>query len=133
MIAYSKIREVHIASVLIGVFALACAGAYVVIRHAVNSTIEHQALTVAEIVVSQAATARSVYAREIVGKLSKDGFGPSVNSAAMPGHVPIPAQFLKMVGRASSENADRLYEYRPVSRWNLEPTQGLTDDFLRWA
>ncbi|RFC34512.1 MAG: PAS domain S-box-containing protein/diguanylate cyclase (GGDEF) domain-containing protein [Candidatus Nitrotoga sp. MKT] len=133
MIAYSKICEVHIASVLIGVFALACAGAYVVIRHAVNSTIEHQALTVAEIVVSQAATARSVYAREIVGKLSKDGFGPSVNSAAMPGHVPIPAQFLKMVGRASSESTDRLYEYRPVSRWNLEPTQGLTDDFLRWA
>jgi diguanylate cyclase (GGDEF)-like protein/PAS domain S-box-containing protein len=124
---------VHTIAVLITVFALACGGGYLVVKHAVNNTIEHQALTVAEIVASQATTARSVYAREIAGKLTQDGFGPNVYSATMPGHVPIPAQFLKMVGRASSENSDRLYEYRPVSRWNLEPTQGLTDDFLRWA
>ncbi|NRF71501.1 EAL domain-containing protein [Aquincola sp. S2] len=123
----------HTIAVLIGVFALACGCGYLVVRHAVNSTIERQALTVAEIVASQATTARSVYAREIADKLTRDGFGPNVDSARLPGHVPIPAQFLKMVGRASSEQSHRLYEYRPVSRWNLEPTQGLTDDFLRWA
>ncbi|WP_284619239.1 EAL domain-containing protein [Aquabacterium humicola] len=123
----------HTLSVLIGVFALASAGGYLVVRHAVNSTIEHQALTVAEIVASQATTARSVYSSEVANKLSRDGFGPNVDWDKMPGHVPIPAQFLKMVGRASSENSARLYEYKPVSRWNLEPTQGLTDEFLRWA
>jgi diguanylate cyclase (GGDEF)-like protein/PAS domain S-box-containing protein len=115
------------------VFLLACVLGYIVVRNAVSQTIELQALTVAEVVASQATTARSVYAHEIADKLTSDGFGPSVTSASMPGHVPIPAQFLKLVGQASTAQANRLYEYRPVSKWNLEPTQGLTDDFLRWA
>jgi hypothetical protein len=88
---------------------------------------------VAEIVARQATTARSVYAQEIAGMLALDGFGPHVDTDSMPGHVPIPAQFLKLVGRASSESSDRLYEYRPVSKWHIEPSQGLEDDFLRWA
>lgn len=120
-------------AVLLGVFLLACGLGYLVVKDAVDKTIEHQALAIAEIVASQATTARSVYARDIAEKLKNDGFGPSVDSATMPGHVPIPAQFLKLVGRASSLQADKLYEYKPVSRWNLEPSQGLTDDFLRWA
>ena len=120
-------------SVLIGVFSLASVLGYLVVRDAVNTTIERQALAVAEIVASQATTARTVYAREIADKLRADGFGPSVDSASMPGHVPIPAQFLKLVGRASSANSHKLYEYRPISKWNLDATQGLTDDFLRWG
>ena len=127
------LRGVPTAAVLAVVFALASGFGYLVVRDAVTKTVEQQALAVAEIVASQATTARSVYAREIAAKLSKDGFGPSVNSDALPGHVPIPAQFLKLVGRASSDNSDKLYSYKPVSQWNLEPTQGLTDDFLRWA
>lgn len=123
----------HGATLLGTIFVLACGLGYLVVRNAVTATVEHQALAVAEIVAQQATTARTVYAREIAGKLAKDGFGPNVNSAEMPGHVPIPAQFLKLVGRASSERSDRLYEYRPISKWNLEPTQGVTDDFLRWA
>ena len=114
-------------------FALACALGDAVAKDAVNKTIERHALGIAEIVASQATTARSVYASEIVEKLKADGFGPSVDSAGMPGHVPIPAQFLKLVGRAASANSHKLYEYKPISKWNLEPTQGLTDDFLRWA
>ena len=119
--------------VMSSVFALTFILGTLVVRDAVNRTVEREALAVAEIVAAQATTARSVYARDIVNKLSQDGFGPHVESAKMPGHVPIPAQFLKLVGRASSENADKLYEYRPVSKWNLEPNQGLVDDFLRWA
>jgi len=119
--------------VLCSVFAATFVTGTLVVRDAVNKTIERQALAVAEIVASQATTARTVYAREIVGKLTRDGFGPNVDSDTMPGHVPIPAQFLKLVGRASADNADKLYQYLPVSKWNLEPTQGLSDDFLRWA
>jgi diguanylate cyclase (GGDEF)-like protein/PAS domain S-box-containing protein len=119
--------------VLVGVFTLACGLGFLVVHDAVNKTVEHQALAIAEVVASQAQIARSVYTQEIVGKLTRDGFGPSVDSHEQPGHVPIPAQFLKLVGRASSTGADRLYDYKPVSKWNLEPTQGLTDDFLRWA
>ena len=119
--------------ILIGTFVLACLLGYLVVRDAVNKTVEHQALALAEVVATQASVARSVYATEVAAKLSKDGFGPSVDSASKPGHVPIPAQFLKLVGRASSVSADKLYEYKPVSKWNLEPSQGLSDDFLRWA
>jgi diguanylate cyclase (GGDEF)-like protein/PAS domain S-box-containing protein len=115
------------------VFVLACIAGYFVVRAAVTNTIEHQAVAIADIVASQATTARSVYASQIAEKLRLDGYGPSVDSDKRPGHVPIPAQFLKLVGRASSDNADRLYQYKPVSKWNLEATQGLTDDFLRWA
>ena len=37
------------------------------------------------------------------------------------------------MGRAAPKFGDRLYEYRPVSKWNLEESQGLNDEFLRWA
>lgn len=115
------------------VFALTFLAGTLLVRDAVTRTVEHQALAVAEIVAQQAVVARSVYSKDIVGKLTRDGLGADVDSAQKAGHVPIPAQFLKLVGRASAERADKLYEYRPVSKWNLEPTQGLSDDFLRWA
>lgn len=106
---------------------------YWIINNALLRSMEQQAVTVAEIVAIQATSARSVYSREIVQKLSKDGFGPSVHSDDMKGYVPIPAQFLKKVGIEASKNTAELFYYRPVSKWNLEPTQGLTNDFLRWA
>ena len=119
---------------------LLCAGffatflvAATVIRNAVQKTVEHQALNVAEIVANQATTARSVYAASIVDKLQRDGFGPHVHSETLSGYVPIPAQFLKLVGQASSRNSAHLFEYKPVSKWNLDPQQGLGDAFLRWA
>jgi signal transduction histidine kinase/ActR/RegA family two-component response regulator len=120
-------------ALLLLVFVLACALGYAVVRDAVNKTVEHQALAIAEIVASQATTGRSVYAKEVAEKLRKDGFGPDVNYVSMPGHVPIPAQFLKLVGLAATANSGKLYSYRPISKWNLEATQDLSDDFLRWA
>ena len=120
-------------ALLVAVFLLACAVGYAVVRDAVKKTVENQALAIAEVVASQATTARSVYAREVAEKLRKDGFGPDVNFANMPGHVPIPAQFLKLVGLSASSNSDKLFAYRPVSKWNLDSSQGLSDDFLRWA
>ena len=120
-------------ALLFFVFVLACSLGYAVVRDAVNKTVEHQALAIAEIVASQATTGRSVYAKEVAEKLRKDGYGPDVNYVSMQGHVPIPAQFLKLVGLAATANSGKLYSYRPISKWNLEPTQGLSDDFLRWA
>ena len=115
------------------VFALTFLAGTLLVRDAVTRTVEHQALAVAEIVAQHAVVARSVYNKDIVGKLTRDGTGADADSAHKAGYIPIPAQFLKLVGQASSERADKLYEYRPVSKWNLEPTQGLSDDFLRWA
>jgi len=95
--------------------------------------IEHQALEVAEVVARAAASARSVYTAQIVEKLRQDGYGAHPEFDSRPGFVPLPAQFLKMFGRQVSEENGGLFRYKPVSRWNLEPSQGLTDDFQRWA
>ena len=95
--------------------------------------IEHQALEVAEVVARAAASARSVYAAQIVEKLRQDGFGAHPEFENRPGFVPLPAQFLKMFGRQVSEENGGLFSYRPVSKWNLEASQGLGDDFQRWA
>ncbi|MDB5762137.1 MAG: hypothetical protein JWQ21_1132 [Herminiimonas sp.] len=119
--------------VVISVFLAAFIVAYFVVKEAVKKTIENQALSVAEIVATQATTARSVYSSEISDKLTRDGFGPHVDSGKMPGYVPIPAQFLKLVGQASTINTSNLFQYKPVSKWNLEPKQGISDDFLAWS
>ena len=112
-----------------------CTGlvAYFVIKDTVKKTIESQAVAFAEIAAVQATTARSVYAKEIAEKLRQDGSGPDVDYGHMKGYVPIPAQFLKMLGLASTANTSDLFHYKPVSKWNLEPSQGLDDDFLNWA
>ena len=61
--------------------------------------IEFQALQLAEIVTRQSAASRSVYSEHVVGKLTRDGVGiASERYQQEPGHVPLPAQFLKLVG-----------------------------------
>jgi len=98
-----------------------------------QQTVEIQAIEIAEIIARQAASARSVYAKHVVSKLRRDGFGAHIDSADKPGYVPLPAQFLKLFGKQASHESDGLFAYQPVSKWNLEPTQGLNDDFKRWA
>jgi diguanylate cyclase (GGDEF)-like protein len=106
---------------------------YYVVQDAQHKIVEFQAVNVAEIVARQAAASRSVYASQIAGKLARDGTGPHMNSQDNKGYVPIPAQFLKLVGREASATSDNLYRYKPISKWNLEPTQGLSTDFQKWA
>ena len=95
-------RRPIIWSVLGCLFVATLAVSYFVVESAVQNTVELQALSVAQIVATQATTARSVYSQEIAAKLQRDGKGPDVDFAQMPGHVPIPSQFLKLLGRASS-------------------------------
>ncbi|MEK7759684.1 MAG: DUF3365 domain-containing protein, partial [Pseudomonadota bacterium] len=106
---------------------------YYVVQDAQHKIVEFQAVNVAEIVARQAAASRSVYASQIAAKLAKDGTGPHMNSQDNKGYVPIPDQFLKLVGREASAASGNLYRYKPVSKWNLEPTQGLVTDFQKWA
>ncbi|WP_145983696.1 diguanylate cyclase domain-containing protein [Ferriphaselus amnicola] len=129
----NKSRHKTMLTFVLGVFLCTSIVAYFVIRDTVRETIENQAVAFAEIATVQATTARSVYAKEVAEKLRQDGFGPSVDYAHMKGYVPIPAQFLKMLGQASNTNTSHLFQYKPVSKWNLDAGQGLGDDFLRWA
>lgn len=126
-------QKISTYSVLIGVFLFVFVVSYFIIRDAVNKTVESQAITVAEMVAAQATTARSVYALQIADKLKRDGFGPHVNSGQMRGYVPIPAEFLKMIGEETANSTAHLFHYKPISKWNLEPDQGISDDFLSWA
>ena len=97
-------RRTVLWSVLGCLFAAIVVVSYFVVESAVQNTVELQALSVAQIVAAQATTARSVYSQDIAGKLAREGMGPDVASERMPGHVPIPSQFLKLLDRASSAN-----------------------------
>lgn len=95
--------------------------------------IEHEAVKIAEVISHQALAARTVYTAAVADKLTREGSGPDADSVHKRGHVPLPAQFLKLVGHEASQTSTGLYRYRPLSKWNLEPTQGLTDGFQQWA
>ncbi|NUZ04258.1 EAL domain-containing protein [Piscinibacter koreensis] len=96
--------------------------------------IEYKALNLAEVVARHATAARSAYADHAVSKLDRDGTGSaSANYLAERGNVPLPAQFLKLVGERASTESGGLYRYRPLSKWNLGAGQELRDDFQRWA
>lgn len=105
--------------------------------HTVENTyikiLEYQAVNVAEIVANQAIVSRTVYSRIAVSKLKKEGTGGHISSQKHSGHIPLPAQFLKEIGKLASSNENGLYQFRPISKWNIEPTQGLNDDFQKWA
>ena len=107
--------------------------AYFVIKDTANYFVEKQADEVAMIVGTLAKTARSVYSKEVIGKLKNDGFGAVVDYEAHKGMVPIPAQYLKILGKETTEKTAHLFQYKPVSKWNIEPTQGLYNSFVEWA
>ncbi len=115
------------------IMAVVAVTIFFVLRDSQQRLIEHEAIKIAEVVARQALAARSVYTVAVTDKLKRDGFGPDIASATKRGHVPLPAQFLKLVGREAATHSAGLYSYRPLSKWNLEPTQGLTDDFQKWA
>jgi len=106
---------------------------YFIVKDTLDKTTEHQALIIAEIVARQAAAGRTVYSQDVVNKLKRDGYGSDIHSDKRPGFVPLPAQFLKLMGRESSRSNADLYRYKPISKWHLEPTQGLNDNFENWA
>jgi diguanylate cyclase (GGDEF)-like protein len=123
----------HLPLVFAFIMAIVGLGIYGVLLHAQDRVIELETLRVGEIVTNQALSARSVYAAEVAEKLQRDGFGVAADFADQKGYGPLPAQFLKMTSHASRGMNDGLYSYRPLSKWNLDATQGLTDDFQKWA
>ena len=119
--------------VVLVIMAAVSVTTFLVMLDAQRRIIEHEAVKIAEVVARQALAARSVYTAAVADKLKRDGYGPDIASDKRRGHVPLPAQFLKMVGHEASRHSAGLYSYRPLSKWNLEPNQGLRDEFQRWA
>ncbi|ASJ76317.1 putative bifunctional diguanylate cyclase/phosphodiesterase [Granulosicoccus antarcticus] len=106
---------------------------WMVVSRSQEQVIQFEALKLAEVVANQAAVARSAYSRLAVTKLKRDGFGASEFSDDLAGHIPLPAQFLKELSRSSLQDTDGLFRFRPISKWNLAPEQGITDSFQEWA
>lgn len=107
--------------------------AWLSIKRGQQEVVHHQVVNIAEIVARMATSARSVYAKNVVEKLRQDGTGAHINFPGNAGYVPLPAQFLKLIGQHTTKDVDGLYRYRPLSKWNLELTQGLRDDFQHWG
>ena len=97
--------------------------------------LESEAVRIGNIVSRQALATRTAYTEFVADKVERDGGAAGVSDQfhAKPGFVPVPAQFVKLAGLASNRASDGLYRFRPISKWNLEPSQGLDDDFLRWG
>lgn len=107
---------------------------YFIMIKSENTIIENQALSVAEIVARQASAARSIYSKNILGKVKSDKMGFSDRDYHdKVGALPIPAQFLKNMAIKASEASEGLYKYRAVSKWNLANDQHLNNDFLKFA
>jgi diguanylate cyclase (GGDEF)-like protein/PAS domain S-box-containing protein len=132
-LSVQRMRRSRTLGVLLAVFLMAGGLGYLVVKDAVTNTVEHQALAIAEIVANQATTARSVYSHDVAEKLVEERVVTLLAQMPATDAIPIPSKFLKLVGQATSAQSNKLYEYKPISRWNLEPSQGLGDDFLRWA
>jgi diguanylate cyclase (GGDEF)-like protein len=123
----------RIAVISIMLLALVSVVTWQVVSQGQSRVIEYQAREVAEVVARLAASGRSAYAQHVAEKLRADGFGPHADYQELKGYVPLPAQFLKLVGKRATEESAGLFRYQPLSKWNLEESQGLNDDFQRWA
>ncbi len=106
---------------------------YKVLISSQTTIIEHEALRVAAVVTDQAVTSRDVFSTVVADKLKKDGFGITEDFQIHKGFVPIPAQFMKLTASEARIRSSGLYRYRILSKWNIEPSQGLRDDFELWA
>jgi diguanylate cyclase (GGDEF)-like protein len=124
----------HLIWVALLVLAAVGAVTWTIVDNSHRQLIEFKAITLAEVVARQAASARSAYAEHVATKLQRDGTGKASEAYLHePGSVPLPAQFLKLVGQKASAESGGLYRYQPISKWNLGQGQQLRDDFQRWA
>ncbi|HEY8027018.1 MAG TPA: ATP-binding protein [Burkholderiaceae bacterium] len=98
-----------------------------------NRIIEHDAIRSAEIVATEVQVSRTTFSEKVANKLKKEGFGVSLDFEQHPGFVPIPAQYLRLVGADIQQQSMGLFNFNLLSKWNLHQNQGLHDDFQRWA
>lgn len=92
---------------------------------------EFQALSLAKLLSEQTRISRSIYTEKVSSK-----FHPylSQNSDQLnTAFLPVPNEFLAMIGSAGQQQSGDLYRYRGVSKWHLNENGGLDTPFLNWA
>jgi methyl-accepting chemotaxis protein len=94
---------------------------------------QRQALTQADemaaAVSRQIAFDRAYYTKNVIGKLKKewDGFKASAEFHNVDTAIPLPATFVREV--AESIDRESRYHYELLSKYNINPAQGLDDAF----
>ncbi|MCP4186030.1 MAG: DUF3365 domain-containing protein [Gammaproteobacteria bacterium] len=97
---------------------------------ALEDTDTKQAIAVAEAIDAMVRSTRSMYTRTVVTKLKKDGKGAKQRSEILRGFVPLPAQFVRNVAlHLENSPASEKFKIELRSNWNLNPEQGLQDNF----
>lgn len=116
-------------AVALGVVAVS----YWILQRSQDDLIFADAERVARIVSTQVLAGREVYTRSLVDKLTLDGFGADVRAHFRPGYIMLPAQFIRRVAKNVERTAGDQYSYNLISKWNINPDQGLKNEFERKA
>lgn len=96
---------------------------------------EAQALLVAQVLDDMVRSIRGVYTTAVLRKLKRDGTGASADYTSQKGFIPLPAVFLRLITADAVKQTNNQFSVALRSLWNLNPQQGLQDDFERtgWA
>ena len=102
------------------VVGIAIAGVgFVIINEVQKKAVERQAVKTAESVVAQMLATRSVYTKDVVGKLQSDGvdieFGPDFREHKR--HAPLPATMVHLI--SDEVNKQGLYTIDLISPWAI--------------
>ncbi len=95
-----------------------------------NRIINLQARKMAQTVANQVITDRAHYVQRVVKKVKGSQFAAKEGFTDESPHVPLPATFVMGVAEDVSSSQDE-YQYKLVSRWNINPGNALSDDFLQ--
>ena len=103
---------------------LAVAGiGFLIINEVQQNAVEAQAIKTAESVVAQMLATRSVYTKDVVGKLQADGIGVdfSPDFRDHQGLVPLPATMVHLI--SDEVNKEGLYTIDLISPWAINPAK----------
>ena len=106
---------------------------YVLMTQSHKRLIEHEAVKIAEIVAGNALKHR---VRSIPRKwpTSSPRTAPAQRRTFTRARIRSDSSSIPEIRRTRIERSgEGLYKYHPLSKWNIEPTQGLSDEFQRWA
>ena len=106
------------------IVSLAIAGlGFFIINQVQRSAVKEQAITTAESVVAQMLATRSVYTKDVVGRLQSDGvrieFGPDFREKER--HIPLPATMVHLI--SDEVNKQGLYTIDLISPWAINPAK----------
>ncbi|MGZ5801125.1 MAG: ATP-binding protein [Burkholderiaceae bacterium] len=106
---------------------------YVLIVRSSQHIIEFDAIRIADVATKQALASRSAFIADRAGFPENVQISVHSDMSGHNGMLLLPSEFLKWAGQEANRDNHGLYQSSSLSKWNLESTQGLNDDFQRWA